>query len=234
MKILISDKSSPRCAEILRAGGHQVDERNGLDPAALKAIIADYDGLIVRSATTVSSDLLSAAEKMKVIGRAGSGVDNIDLAAASERGMAVLNTPGGNSNSVAEMTLAFMLMMARDLYTAIHSLKSHRWEKKKFKGLEISGKSLGLLGYGRISRMVATKARAMGMVVLCYDPKISKNILDDDGLRITASLDELLTNSDYISMHLSKRDNTINFLDAAALEKVKPGCCIINCARGDR
>lgn len=163
MRILISDKSSPKCAEILRSAGHEVDEKTGLSPEALKGIIGKYHGLIVRSATKVTADLLSAADKLKVIGRAGTGVDNIDLAAASARNIVVMNTPGGNSNAVAELALCQMLALGRDLYRAVHSLKEKRWDKKQFEGSEITGKTLGLLGYGRVSRLLAGKCRALGM-----------------------------------------------------------------------
>ncbi|MGH1364017.1 MAG: hydroxyacid dehydrogenase [Calditrichia bacterium] len=232
MKILISDKSSAICGEILEQGGHSVDVRTGLSPEELKSIIGDYHGLVVRSATTVTADLLEAANNLRVIGRAGTGVDNIDLEAARSRDILVMNTPGGNSNAVAEIVLAQMLGLTRSLYQACSSLKSERWEKKSFSGGEIMGKTVGILGYGRVSRLLAKKCMALGMVVLCNDPKISKDILDSDGISIRGNLDDVLGQSDFLSVHLSKRDNTLNFLADAEFAKIKKGCFLLNYARG--
>lgn len=232
MKILISDKSSPKCAEILKAAGHEVDEIFGLPPEELKNIIGIFDGLIVRSATKVTAEILNAAKKLKVIGRAGTGVDNIDVKAASLKGVVVMNAPGGNSNAVAELALAYMLMLSRSLYSAIHSLKDERWEKKRFKGTEITAKTLGILGYGRVSRLLAKKCRALGMEALCYDPKIRKDILDEDSLQIVSSLEQVLSNADYVSVHLSKRADTVDFISRAQFQRMKRGVFLVNCSRG--
>ena len=232
MRILISDKLSPKCAEILRSAGHEVDEKTGLSPETLKGIIGKYHGLIVRSATKVTADLLAAADKLKVIGRAGTGVDNVDLAAAGARNIVVMNTPGGNSNAVAELALCQMLALGRDLYRAVHSLKEKRWEKKHFEGSEITGKTLRILGYGRVSRLLAGKCRALGMTVLCYDPKIAKTLCDSDGLEITDSLEMVLGKSDYLSVHLSKRKDTVNFLARPQFEQMKRGAFLVNLSRG--
>lgn len=232
MKILISDKSSPKCAEILTAAGHEVDEIYGLPPEELKNIIGIFDGLIVRSGTKVTEEILNAAKKLKVIGRAGTGVDNIDVKAASLKGVVVMNAPGGNSNAVAELALAQMLMLSRSLYDAIHSLKDERWEKKRFKGTEITAKTLGILGYGRVSRLLAKKCRALGMEVLCYDPKIRKDILDEDSLQIVSSLEKVLSTADYISVHLSKRADTADFISRAQFQRMKRGVFLVNCSRG--
>ncbi len=232
MKILISDKSSPICAEILREAGHEVDENTGLSPDELKSIIGNYDGLIVRSATKVTADILASAANLKVIGRAGTGVDNIDIAAAANQNVVVMNTPGGNSNAVAELALAQMLALSRDLYNASRSLKEAKWEKKNFKGNEVTGKTLGILGYGRVSRLLAQKAKALGMDVLCFDPKIKKDIVDADALRIVSSVDNLFSKANYISVHLTKREDTTNFLSRKEFEKMTPGAFLINCSRG--
>ncbi len=232
MKVLISDKSSAVCAEILKNAGHEVDEKTGLSPDALKSIIGEYDGLVVRSATKVTADLLSAANKLKVIGRAGTGVDNIDLAAASEKNIVVMNTPGGNSNAVAELALGMMLALARSLYPAVDSLKAERWDKKLFKGRELKGSTVGLLGYGRVSRLLAAKCNALGMNVLCYDPKIGKSFLDSDGVQVVSSVDELLKTADYVSVHLTRREDTLNFIDETAIAKMKSGAFVVNLSRG--
>lgn len=232
MKILISDKSSPICEQILKEAGHDVDVKTGLAPDELKKIIGEYDGLIVRSATKVTRDIIEAAEKLKVIGRAGTGVDNIDVAFAKQRGIVVMNTPGGNSNAVAELALAMMLTLSRDLQTAHQTMKAHSWEKKRFKGTEIEGKTLGLLGYGRVSRIFGKKAAALGMKVLCYDPKIRKNIVDSDGIQLIADVNELYAQSDYVSVHLTRREDTRNFVNADAFAKMKKGAFLINTARG--
>ncbi len=232
MKILISDKSSPKCAEILRAAGHEVDERDGLAPEELARIIADYDGLVIRSATKVTRELLEAAKNLKIIGRAGTGVDNVDLEAAAERNIVVMNTPGGNSNAVAELALLGMLAISRDYYNAVHSLKSHRWDKKLFKGSEICSKTLGLLGYGRVSRLLGRKCLALGMAVKCFDPKILKDIIDEDGIELVSSLPALLSQSDFVSVHLSKRSNTVDFVAKAQFAEMKKGVFLINLSRG--
>ncbi|MEZ4763165.1 MAG: hydroxyacid dehydrogenase [Calditrichia bacterium] len=232
MKILISDKSSSVCEQILRDAGHDVDVNTGLSPDELAKIIPAYHGLIVRSATKVTREIIDAAKSLKLIGRAGTGVDNIDVAYARERDIVVMNTPGGNSNAVAELTLAQMLNLARDVFNATTSIKAHRWEKKNFKGYEISGKTLGLLGYGRVSRLLGQKALALGMTVLCFDPKIAKNIEDCDGIQLVANVDDVLQKADYLSMNLTRRDDTRNFLGKAEFAKMKRGSYFLNGARG--
>ncbi len=232
MKILITDKTSPKCAQILRDAGFTVDEKFGIPKDELLKIIGNYQGMIVRSATKVTADVIAAAKNMKVIGRAGSGVDNIDVAAATEKGILVMNTPGGNTNAVAELALLFMLGTARNIYQAVHSLKEHKWEKKKFSGHEILGKTLGLIGYGRVSRNLGRKALALGMTVLCYDPKIKKNLVDEDGIQLVADLGSVLSRSDYVSVHLTKKPETVNFIGADEFAQMKDGVYFINCSRG--
>lgn len=231
MKVLISDKSSPACGEMLRNAGHEVDEKFGLDAAALRAIIGGYHGLIVRSATKVDAALISAAGQMKVIGRAGSGVDNIDVPAAKARKIVVMNTPGANSNAVAELVLAHMLALSRNYYLAVESLKQQRWDKSKFKGVELLGKTVALLGYGRVSRKVAEKCRALGMSVVCYDPKLRKEFTDASGLTVMADLERTLREADFVSVHLTKRADTLNFIAGAQFKMMKKGVFLVNCSR---
>lgn len=232
MQVLIADKTASVCEKILKNENHSVDVITGLSPDELKKIIKKYHGIVIRSATKLTADIIAAAENLKVIGRAGTGVDNIDVAAASKRNIVVMNTPGGNSNAVAELAFAQMINLGRDLYQAIYSLKSNRWEKKRFEGYEITGKTLGLLGYGRISRLVGEKALAVGMNVLCFDPKIRKNIVAENGIKLVASLAGLLPEADFVSLHLSKRDETSNFVDKKEFAQMKPGVYFINYARG--
>ncbi len=232
MKILITDKTSPKCAQILRDAGFTVDEKFGISKDELLQIIGNYEGLIVRSATKVTADVIAAARNLKVIGRAGSGVDNIDVQAAAEKGILVMNTPGGNTNAVAELALLLMLGAARNVYNAVASLKAHKWEKKKFSGHEIKGKTLGLLGYGRVSRNLGKKALALDMQVLCYDPKIKKNLVDEDGIQLVADMGTVLSRADYLSVHLTKKPETINFLSDDEFAQMKDGVFFINCSRG--
>ncbi len=232
MKVLIADKTGAVCENILINASHTVDVITGLPPDELKKIIPEYHGIIIRSATKLTADIIDSAKNLKVIGRAGTGIDNVDVDAATKRNIVVMNTPGGNSNAVAELVFAQMINLSRDLYHAVSTLKSSQWEKKKFTGYEITGKTLGLLGYGSISRLVGEKAIAFGLNVLCYDPKINKNISDDRGIKLVNSLDMLLSTADLISIHLSKRDDTTNFIDAKQFAKMKPGVFFINYARG--
>ena len=232
MKILISDKTSPKCAEILRAAGHQVDEKTGLSPEELKSIIGEYHGLIVRSATKVTADIIEAAKNLKVIGRAGSGVDNIDVKAAAERNIVVMNTPGANTNAVVELTISYLFALSRHLYQATSSLKEGRWEKKKLLGQELLGKTLGIVGYGKIGRQVAIKSRCFGMDVICYDPYVGREIIDQFGVRLVSELDELLSTADYISIHVPKIPETTNYISREQFGKMKKGVYFINCARG--
>ncbi|GAB4181537.1 MAG: hypothetical protein Kow00108_18280 [Calditrichia bacterium] len=232
MKILISDKADPICASILKEHGHDVDEKTDLSPEELKSIIGNYDGLIVRSATKVTRDIIEAASNLKVIGRAGSGVDNIDVAAATEKKIIVMNTPGANTNGVVELTLAYIFALNRNLFNASKSLKEEKWEKKKFKGIEALNKTLGVVGYGKIGRQVAIKAKCLGMDVICYDPVVGRNIIDQFGIKLLKSFDELLTQSDIISVHVPLTDSTRNLFNKETFQKMKKGVHLINCARG--
>lgn len=232
MKILISDKTDPIAARILRENGHEVDEKTDLTPEELKNIIGQYDGLIVRSATKVTREIIEAAANLKVIGRAGSGVDNIDVQAATEKKIVVMNTPGANTNGVVELTLGYIFALNRNLYNASQSMKEGKWEKKKFKGTEALGKTLGVVGYGKIGRQVAIKAKCLGMEVLCYDPMVGRNIIDQFGVKLVKNFDELLEKSDIISIHVPLNDTTRNMFNKEVFMKMKKGVKLVNCARG--
>lgn len=232
MKILISDKTAPQCAQILRAAGHEVDEKFGISADELKNIIAAYHGIIVRSGTKVTKELIGLAKNLKVIGRAGSGVDNIDCEAANEKNIVVMNTPGGNTNAVAELTIGYLFALSRELYSTSKSLKEERWEKKKFMGKEVLNKTLGILGYGKIGRSVALKSKCFGMEVLCYDPYVGRDIIDQFSIRLVADISQVLSVADYISVHVPKKPETTNMIAKEQFQTMKKGVFLINCARG--
>lgn len=232
MKILISDKTTPKCAEILREAGHQVDEKFDISPEELTSVIGEYDGLIVRSGTKVTGDLIEQASRLKVIGRAGSGVDNIDVKAAVKGNIVVMNTPGANTNAVVELTLSYLFAVSRHLYKASSTMKNGQWEKKKLVGHEVNGKTLGVFGYGKIGRQVAIKSRCLSMDVLCFDPYVGRDIIDQFGVRLVANMDEVLSKSDYITIHVPKTAETTNFITKAQFSKMKKGVYFINCSRG--
>ncbi len=230
-KVLISDPMDAKAAEIFRAGGVEVDERPGLDKEALKAIIGDYDGLAIRSATRVTADLLDAAPRLKVIGRAGIGVDNVDIAAASARGVVVMNTPFGNSITTAEHAVALMFALARELPAADTSTQAGKWEKNRFMGVELTSKTLGLIGCGNIGSIVADRALGLRMKVVAYDPFLTAERAVELGVE-KVELDALLARADFITLHTPLTDQTRNILSRANLAKTRKGVRIVNCARG--
>jgi D-3-phosphoglycerate dehydrogenase len=205
--------------------------RTGLAEADLAAVVGDYDGLAVRSATKITARVLDAAGNLKVIGRAGIGVDNIDLAAATGRGVVVMNTPFGNSVTTAEHTLALMLAMARRVAAADLSTRAGKWEKSRFVGTELAGKVLGLIGCGNVGAIVADRAQGLKMRVIAYDPYLAPERARDLGVE-RVSFDDLLARADLISLHAPLTESTRNLLDRAALARTKPGVRIVNCARG--
>ncbi len=227
MKVLVSDPIAEQGIEILKNAGFEVVQKTGLSPEELAKVIPDFDGIIIRSATKVTKEVIDAANNLKVIGRAGIGLDNVDRDAAKERGVKVVNTPTATSISVAELALGMMFSAARRIPQASVSTKSSKWEKKKFKGFELYGKKLGIIGIGRIGSEMAKRAKALGMEVIAYDPYVKTsdyaNIVD---------LDTLLKESDYISLHIPKTSETEHILDKTAFDKMKEGVVIINCARG--
>src|SRR5579883_1637541 len=228
-KVLISDKLSPAAVEIFRARGIEADVKPGLSPAELRAIIAPYDGLAIRSATKVTRELLEAAHNLKVVGRAGIGVDNVDVKSATARGVVVMNTPHGNAITTAEHAIALMFALARQIPEASASTKAGKWEKNRFMGVELTGKTLGLIGCGNIGSIVADRAIGLKMRVLAYDPFLSEKRALDLGVE-KAELDELLARADFITLHTPLTDATRDIIDAKAIAKMKPGVRIINCA----
>ena len=230
-KVLISDSMDPNAASIFRANGIEVDERPGLTKDELKAIIGDYDGLAIRSATKVTSDVLDSASNLKVIGRAGIGVDNVDIPAATARGIVVMNTPFGNSITTAEHAIALMFALARELPQADSSTQAGKWEKNRFMGVELTSKTLGLIGAGNIGSIVADRALGLRMKVIAYDPFLAPERALDMGVE-KVELDALLARADFITLHTPLTDQTRNILSRENLAKTKPGVRIINCARG--
>src|SRR5438067_10055504 len=231
VKVLISDKMDPKAVQIFRERGIQVDEITGKTPDELKAIIGEYDGLAIRSSTKVTKDILEHAHRLKVIGRAGIGVDNVDIPAATARGIVVMNTPFGNSITTAEHAIALMFALARELPQADASTQAGKWEKNRFMGVELTAKTLGLIGCGNIGSIVADRALGLRMKVIAYDPFLSPERAKDIGVE-KVDLDDLLKRADFITLHTPLTEKTKNIIDAAALAKMKKGVRIINCARG--
>lgn len=233
-KVLISDKLSEAAVQIFRDRGVEVDFQPdlGKDPDKLKAVIGGYDGLAIRSATKATAEVIAAADRLKVIGRAGIGVDNIDLAAASARGIVVMNTPFGNSITTAEHAIAMMFAVARQIPAADASTQGSKWEKSKFMGSEITGKTLGLIGCGNIGSVVASRAIGLRMKVIAYDPFLSAAKAQEMGVEKIEEVDDLLARADFVSLHLPKTEKTANILSAARIGRMKQGARLINCARG--
>jgi D-3-phosphoglycerate dehydrogenase len=230
-KVLISDALSDRAAAIFAERGIEVEVNTGLTPDALKQAIGRFDGLAVRSATKVTKAVLEHATRLKVIGRAGIGVDNIDVAAATQRGIVVMNTPYGNSITTAEHAIALMFALARQIPAADRSTQAGKWEKTRFMGVELAAKTLGVIGCGNIGAIVADRAIGLKMKVVAYDPFLSPERAVSLGVE-KVELDALLARADFITLHTPLTDATRNIIDAAAIAKMKPGVRIINCARG--
>ena len=230
--VLVADAISDRGVQLLKeSDGFEVTVRTGMSPDALEKVIGDYEGLIVRSATKVTANVLAEPGRLRVIGRAGTGVDNIDLEAATAAGVVVMNTPGGNSVAAAELTIAHLTALARNVAQANADLREGRWERKKYIGAELDGKTFGVIGLGRIGLEVARRAQGLRMKVLGYDPFVSAQMATDMGITY-AELEDLLANADYVSLHVPLTDDTYHMIDAAAIKKMKAGARIINCARG--
>ena len=232
-RVLVSDRLSETAVQVFRDRGLEVDFRPGLgrDKAGLLEVIGQYDGLAIRSATKVTEKLLGAASRLKVVGRAGIGVDNIDVPAASKRGVIVMNTPFGNSITTAEHAVAMMMAIARQIPDANASTHAGKWEKSRFMGVELTGKTLGVIGAGNIGQIVIDRARGLKMKVVAYDPFLSEERANRMGAR-KVELEGLLRESDFITLHVPLTDRTRNILSREALGNTKPGVRIINCARG--
>ena len=230
-RVLISDKLAPEAVQIFEDRGLEVDFRPGLSADELLEIIADYDGLAIRSATKVTADVLAKATNLKAVGRAGIGVDNVDVAEATKAGVVVMNTPHGNSVTTAEHAITMMLSLARQIPQAHVSTVAGKWEKSKFLGTEISGKQLGIIGCGNIGAIVAERAQGLKMRVIGFDPFLTPERAKQLGIE-KVERDELLARADFISLHTPLTDATRNIISADALHKTKKGVRIINCARG--
>ncbi len=231
-RVLVSDSMAPDVAEILgNAPGIKVDVRTGMKPDELRAVIKDYDALIVRSTTKVTAEIIEAASRLTAIGRAGAGVDNIDIPAASKQGIVVMNTPGGNTVTTAEHTIAMMVSLARKIPQATASMKAGKWEKTKFMGNEYCNKTLGIIGLGRVGTVVADRAIGLKMNVIAHDPFISPEVAEKMGVKMV-SMDELYANSDFITVHSPLVPETRNLVNAASFAAMKKGVFLIHCARG--
>ena len=230
-RVLIADKLSPTAVQIFKDRGIETDVKTGLERDQLIAIIGQYDGLAVRSATKVTEKVIAAAAKLKVIGRAGIGVDNIDVPVATAKGIIVMNTPFGNSITTAEHAVALLFALARQIPQADASTQAGKWEKNRFLGVELTAKTLGVIGCGNIGSIVADRALGLHMKVIAYDPYLSPERAADLGVE-KVEFDELLTRADFISLHTPVTDKTRNILGADNLAKAKKGVRIINCARG--
>jgi len=232
MKVLVSDNLGEVGIQMFKdAPGIEVDVRTGLKPEELKAIIGDYDALAIRSNTKVTEEILSAATKLKVVARAGIGLDNVDIPAATKRGVVVMNTPTGNVITTAEHAIAMMLALTRKIPEGTASLKDGRWEKKKLEGRELYQKTLGVVGYGKIGSIVADRGRGLRMRVAIYDPFVPPEKIRNDGYE-ALTLQELFKQADYITVHVPKMKNTANLINKEAFELMKNGVMVINCARG--
>ncbi|MBU4485224.1 3-phosphoglycerate dehydrogenase [bacterium] len=232
MKVLLSDKYADETIKMIKDAGHEVVVKTGMTNEELIKEIPSYDVICVRSATKVTKDVIDAATNLKLIARGGVGLDNVDQAAAKARGIEVRNTPGVTTNSVAELTIALMLAVSRQIPQANASMKAGKWERKLFKGVELTGKTLGLLAMGRIGGQVAKYAQAFGMKVQAYDPYLKPEVAKEMNVELKDSIDSVLSSSDYISLHMPLTDETKNMLNAEKIAKVKKGAYIVNAARG--
>ncbi|TAK66508.1 MAG: phosphoglycerate dehydrogenase [Bacteroidetes bacterium] len=231
MKILISEPIEQQCVDILKSEGFDVDFKPTITSDELKQSIGSYSALIVRSATKVTADILSNAGTMKVIGRAGTGVDNIDINAATRRGIIVLNVPGGNTVSTAEHSISLLMALARNIPQAHQSMREGKWERKKYVGVELCGKTLGVIGLGKVGKEVAKRCLGFEMKVIAFDPVLSPEVAAKMGIELV-DLDIVLRRSDFITVHTPLTNETRNLIDVRALAMCKKGVRIVNCARG--
>jgi D-3-phosphoglycerate dehydrogenase len=231
-RILVLEGITERGAEILRSEGWTVDMEKALPPAELVKLVPTYDAILIRSGSQMNAQVIEAAKRLKVIGRGGVGVDNVDLAAATRRGVLVMNSPGGNTLSTAELAVGLMLALARNLAPADASMKAGKWDRKTFAGTELFGKRLGVVGFGRIGREVAARCRAFGMEVQAFDPFVAPAVAEGLHVRLR-TLDELLQSSDYLTLHTTLTDETRHLIGKDALAKAKNGVRIVNAARGE-
>ena len=230
-KVLIADKLSPAAIAIFQERGVEFDNKPGMTKEELLACVGDYDGIAIRSATKITREVLAAAKRLKVVGRAGIGVDNVDIPAATGAGVIVMNTPFGNSITTAEHAIALILALARELPAANASTQAGKWEKNRFMGVELYAKTLGLIGAGNIGGIVADRALGLKMKVVAYDPFLSEERAVEMGVE-KVELEELLARADIITLHTPLTDKTRNILSAENLARTRKGVMIVNCARG--
>ena len=231
MKILISDKMSNKVEDVLKSKSIEYDIKTGLEPDELKSIIDDYDGILIRSATKLTADILENCSNLKVIGRAGVGVDNVDLDVATKNKILVMNTPLGNLEATAELTVGLMFSLYRHIHNANASTHEGKWEKAKFMGTELKGKTLGIVGFGNIGQRVAEICKVIGMQILTNSNSASDEVLNSFGAK-KVSTEELLSSSDVLSLHTKLNDQTKNMLNKESIATMKNSSVIINCARG--
>ncbi|MDG1399591.1 MAG: phosphoglycerate dehydrogenase, partial [Candidatus Binatia bacterium] len=230
-RVLVSDKLAPEGLEILASRKDlELHDRPGLSAEELLEIIPEFDGLVIRSGTRVTAEVIAAATRLKVIGRAGIGVDNVDVPAATRRGIVVMNTPGGNNTTTAEHTISLLLSLARHIPQAYASLTNGKWERSKFTGIEVAGKTLGVIGLGNIGRIVADRGAGLSMKVIAYDPFVTPETMPLDAELV--SLDDLYARADFVTVHVPMTNDTRGLIGTEAISKMKPGVRIINCARG--
>ncbi|XP_068185240.1 D-3-phosphoglycerate dehydrogenase [Antennarius striatus] len=229
--VLISESVDPRCKALLEANGIRVTEKQNMKKDELMAEIKDYDGLVVRSATKVTADIIDAASNLKIIGRAGTGVDNVDVDAATKKGIIVMNTPSGNSISAAELTCALLMSLSRNVPQAVISMREGKWDRKKFMGAELYGKVLGIVGLGRIGKEVATRMQSFGMRTIGYDPITPPEVSASWGVE-QMDLERLWPQCDYITVHTPLLPSTVGLLNDESFAKCKKGVKVVNCARG--
>jgi len=231
MKVLVSDNLSQIGVDVLKNAGLDVDVKTGLAPEELKSIIGDYDGLVIRSATKVTADILESAHKLKVVGRAGIGLDNVDIPSASQKGIVVMNAPDGNATTAAEHAISMMMALTRNIPQACRSMKEGKWEKKKFMGHEVTGKTFGVIGIGRIGGIAANRAQGLKMKTIAYDPFMPKDTAEKIGVELV-SLEELARRADYISVHVPLTQETKNLVSTEFFDNMKSDAMFIDCARG--
>jgi len=231
IRVLIADDMSKKAVEILKEAGFTVDVKTGMKPEELAAVVGNYHGLGIRSASKVTAATLANPGKLKIIGRAGVGVDNIDVAAASAKDVLVINTPAGNSTAAAELAVGLLFALARKIPQAAELMRKGVWEKKKFMGVELAGKTLGVLGLGNIGRQVAERGVGLKMNVIGHDPMLAAGAAGPAGVQVV-SFDELVAKSDFLSLHVPLTKDTNNLFNAAMFAKMKKGACLVNASRG--
>ncbi len=231
MKVLISDVLAEVGVKILEEAGIEVDVNTGLAPEELKKIIGQYDGLVIRSATKVTSEIIEAADNLKIVGRAGIGLDNVDIPEASKNGIVVMNAPDGNATTAAEHAIAMMMSLTRNIPQATARLKEGGWDKKKFQGREVTGKTLGIIGIGRIGAIAADRAKGLRMKIMAFDPYMPQDVAEKMGIELV-SLDELCKRADYFTVHVPLTKETANLVSDKEFKLMKSEAFFIDCARG--